>query len=96
MKFMISWSLYSESQHDTLALFSNMAPEEEKALMGDNVRLIGRWHDVVSGEGVAIVESDNFEAVSAYALNWNRFMHMDITPVMDDEETRNVGRSVSP
>jgi hypothetical protein len=63
--------------------------------MGDSVTLIGRWHEVVSSAGVAIFESDSVAAVSNYLLNWNQVCDCDVTPVLDDEEARALGRSQS-
>ena len=63
--------------------------------MGDSVTLIGRWHEVVSSAGVAIFESDSVAAVSNYLLNWNQVCDCDVTPVLDDEEARALGRSLS-
>jgi hypothetical protein len=43
--------------------------------------------------GVAIFESDNAAAVGNYILNWNNVCDCDVAPVLDDEETRALGRS---
>lgn len=95
MKFLISWQMHEGKLHDTLALFSQMSAEQEKAMMGDQVKLIGRWHDLVRGQGVAIYESESAAALSAYSLNWNKFMDLDITVVTDDDETRAIGKQLS-
>jgi hypothetical protein len=60
--------------------------------MGEGVRLIGRWHDLVRGSGAAIYECDNAEAISRYSLNWNKYMDLDIAVVVDDAEARALGR----
>ena len=95
MKFLITWQMHEGKLHDTLALFTEMPPEQEEALMGDNLKLITRWHDVVRGTGVAVYEADTAEAISAYALNWNRSMDLDISVVVDDEETRKIGKAMA-
>ena len=91
MKFMITWQLHEGKLHDTLSLFSQMTPEQDAALHGEDVTIIGRWHDLMSGSGVAIVESDNASAMSAYALAWNRNMDIDVAIVVDDDEARALG-----
>ena len=83
-----------QQRHDTLSMFSKMTPEQDKALMGERIQLIGRWHNLVSGQGVAVFESDSAEALAAYALNWNKFMDLDITVVMDDEQAREIGTNL--
>ncbi len=94
MKFMITWQFHPGKIHETLAKFAQMTPEEDEALMGEGVKLIGRWHDLARGRGVCIVESDNVEAVSRYSLNWNSVMDLDTSVVLDDAETRALGKSM--
>ena len=93
MKVMMTWNLHPATRHDTLAKFTAMKPKDEKAMMGPDVKLIGRWHDLVAGKGVAIFEAKSADALSAYSLAWNRYMDLEASIVLDDEETRAVGRS---
>jgi hypothetical protein len=93
MKFMITWQLHQGKLHDTLAQFSKMTPAQDEALAGNRVKLIGRWHDLAKGRGVAIFESDSAAALFKYALNWNRFMDLEVTPVLDDAEARAIGQT---
>ena len=67
----------------------------DAADMGDKIKLIGRWHDVAKFEGVAIFESDDPMAVSNWALNWNHVLDAEVSVVLDDEETRKLGRQRS-
>ncbi|QDT63358.1 DUF3303 domain-containing protein [Calycomorphotria hydatis] len=91
MKFLVTWRLHAGAMDEALALFSETPAEQDQAAMGDKVKLIGRWHDLVGGCGAAVFESDSISAVSAYALQWNRYMEIEISPVIDDEEARAVG-----
>ena len=95
MKFLVTWQMHDEKMHDTLALFTEMTPEQEAGLMGNDMTLIGRWHDVIRGTGAAVYEAASAEAISAYSLNWNRFMDLDISIVLDDDETRALGRGMA-
>ncbi len=92
MKFLITWQIHEGKLHDTLALFSEMSAEQEEALMGGKMKLLNRWHDLVRGTGAAIYETDSAEAISAFSLNWNKFMDLDISVVVDDETARDIGR----
>jgi hypothetical protein len=47
--------------------------------------------DFVRGSGVAVYEADSVEAISAYSLNWNRVMDLDIAAVVDDDTARSIG-----
>ncbi|UCH85306.1 MAG: DUF3303 family protein [Candidatus Latescibacterota bacterium] len=93
MKIMVTWQMYPGELHETLGKFTAMTQKDEEAAMGADVKLIGRWHDVARGRGVAVFETNNAEAISNYALNWNGVMDLDVSIVLDDEETRAVGRS---
>ena len=95
MKFLITWSLHEEKRHDTLAMFSQMADDQESAMMGSGMTLIGRWHDLVAGTGAAVYEADDISAISTYALQWNRFMDLDIVPVVDDAEAKAIGQQMA-
>jgi len=90
MKFLVTWRVHDEHRHDALKAFSEMSAEEQQANLGD-VKLIGRWHDLVSFNGVAICESDDAAAVSNWLLNWNTVLDAEVTPVLDDDEARAVG-----
>ena len=92
MKLMVTWQMHPGKLHDTLAKFSKMTPEQDQALAGEQVKLIGRWHDLARGRGVAIFESDSVAAFSKYSLAWNGFMDLDVAVVLDDGETRELAR----
>ncbi len=94
MKVLITWQMHEGKHHDTLALFTKMPPEQEEALMGSSVKLLSRWHDMVRGSGVAVYEADSAEAISAYAMNWNRYMDLDISVVVDDGAAREIGQAM--
>lgn len=95
MKFLITWQIHEGKLHDTLSLFSQMTPEQEQSLLGEKIKLVGRWHDLVRGTGAGIYESDSAEALAAYSLNWNKYMDLDISAVLDDEEARIVGSQLT-
>ena len=69
-----------------------MTTEDEMADLGGGVRLIGRWHNLAEFSGVAIYESDDPVAMANWALNWNSILDCEVSPVMDDDETRAVGQ----
>ena len=93
MKFMLTWKVHPEKRHNVLAAFSQMTAAEDAADMGGKIRLIGRWHNVAEFSGVAIYESDDPIAMANWALNWNSVLDAVVCPVLDDEETRALGRS---
>lgn len=94
MKIMITWKFHPGKLQETLARFAQMTPEQDQELMGKDIKLIGRWHDLVKGCGVCIFEANNAEMVSKYALNWNGVMNLDTSVVLDDAEARALGKSM--
>jgi uncharacterized protein YceK len=92
MKFMFIWQLHPGKLADALTIFSQMTPEQDEQDRGASIKLIGRWHDLVWGRGVAIYETDSAEAISNWALNWNTILDLEFSPVLDDEETRELGK----
>ena len=92
MKILLTWQMHEGKLHDTLELFSQMTTEQEESLMTGDVKMIGRWHDLVRGKGVAVFETENAEAFSLFTLNWNKYMDFDVSIVVDDDEARNIGK----
>lgn len=93
MKFMVTWRVHPEKRQEILKVWCSMTPQE-RSDTGSAVRLIGRWHNEAEFTGVAILETDDAAALSAYLLQWNHFMDMDVSPVLDDEESAAVGRQI--
>jgi Domain of unknown function (DUF3303) len=94
MKFLISWRVHDDQRQDVFAAFSEMTAEDDAADKGD-VKLIGRWHDLVGFTGVAVCEADDLAPVANWILNWNAVLDAEVTPVLDDEEARAIGRARS-
>ena len=91
MKVLVTWQINEDKFSEILSRFSHMTAEQEQALMGEHMKIIGRWHDVVRGTGAAVYEADSVEAVSAYALHWNSLMELDLSLVLDDDECKALG-----
>ena len=93
MKFKVEWSMGCEGYLDILNVFSSMTPEQ-RADVGDSVKMIGRWHETTSKTGVAIMETTDLAALNRYLGKWNPFMDLDVSPVLDDEETAALAKDV--
>ena len=92
MKFMLQYKIHPEKRHDALKAFSQMSLEDDKADMGEKINLIGRWHDVAHSKGIAIFEANDTESIYGWALNWNSVLDLELSPVLDDAETRAFGK----
>lgn len=93
MKFMVTWRVHPEKRVEIMKHWVSLSPEQ-RADCGPGVKMIGRWHNEVEYTGVAILESSDAGALSRYLMQWNPYMDMDIGPVLDDEESAAVGKSV--
>jgi hypothetical protein len=94
MKFLIRWENHPDKLHSALKAFSAMPAGDPVGDGGSKIKLIGRWHDLASGTGVAVCESDDINALSTWALNWNEVLDVDITPVVDDAEAKAIGATL--
>lgn len=94
MKFMITWRLHPEKRHEAFETFSAMSDADDAADMGDEIELIGRWHDLQQFKGVAICETSDPHSLAAWLLNWNSVLDVEAVPVLDDAEARAVGRKM--
>ena len=91
MKFMVNWRVQEDSRHEALKIFAGMSEEEIAKEFGD-LTVIGRWHDLIGFTGVAIVETDDPDALTTWLLNWNNTIDIETTPVLDDQEARSLAR----
>ena len=91
MKFMVTWRVQENRRHEALKIFSGMSDEEAASEFGD-LEVIGRWHDLIGFTGVAIVETDDPDALTAWLIKWNDMVDIDSAPVLDDKEAREFGR----
>jgi Protein of unknown function (DUF3303) len=93
MKFMINWRIPEDKWLPVLKKWISMSPQE-RANAGDGVKIIGRWLDMAGRTGVLIVESNDLAAVHRYIGQWNPYMDINLTPVVDDEESAAISRQI--
>mgnify|MGYP001825037150 CR=1 FL=1 len=93
MKFMVTWRLHDDKRIATLEAWASLTPQE-RADVGDGVKLIGRWHDLSAGMGTLIVETDDLPALNRYLGQWIPVLDLEVVPVLDDEESAAVARQI--
>ncbi|MDT7041337.1 DUF3303 domain-containing protein [Candidatus Nitronereus thalassa] len=91
MKFLVTYSIHPDKRHQALQAFSRMTQADDLADIGKQITVIGRWHIVDGGSGLAIVETSDAQALARWALNWNHIMDLEMKPVIDDQEARSIG-----
>ncbi|MBT8319486.1 MAG: DUF3303 domain-containing protein [Gramella sp.] len=92
---MMTWRIHEDQRHEALKGFSAMTKEQDKADYGDKIKLIGRRHDLAGFTGFAVFESDDPHALANWALNCNQILDAVVVPVLDDDETRQLGKERS-
>jgi hypothetical protein len=93
MKFMVRWSIEQDRWLAILSKWGAMTPRD-RANVGKGVKMIGRWHDMAARTGMAIFEANDLAAVHRYLGQWNPFLDLHIAPVLDDEESAVVAKSI--
>ena len=95
MKFMLTFGYPAANFLTIVKTWGSMTPQE-RASVGEGVKKLGHWHDVVGRRGVVIVESNDLAAVARWAGGWNNAtVDFVITPVLDDEEAGAVARQIA-
>jgi Domain of unknown function (DUF3303) len=94
MKFRINWSIQQEKWLSVYKRWSSMSPQERANEFPAGGKLLGRWHDMAGRTGVLIVESNDLAAVHRWLGQWNPYLDVDLTPVVDDEESAAIGQQI--
>lgn len=89
---MVTWRVHPDKRQAAFSAFAQMTENDDKKDIGENIKLIGRWHDMSQFTGVAICECEDATALASWALNWNSILDLQTAPVLDDAEARAVGK----
>jgi hypothetical protein len=81
MKFIVQWNGLPTAENAVIERFMKTGGQPP-----EGVKLLGRWHAIGGLQGVAIVESDDPQAMAAMALDWGDLLTMNVSPAMTDEE----------
>ena len=81
MKYMSVWNITPENFKAVIERFSTADPKPPAG-----VTMLDRWHEVGSGKGYALFETDDAVALSKFVLAWADLVDQKIVPVVGDEE----------
>ncbi|NND72714.1 MAG: DUF3303 family protein, partial [Rhodothermales bacterium] len=93
MKFMIRWEAHPDKRLDVLKTWCDI-PAEQRTEMGPGVNFIGRWHNLPEFTGTLVVETDDIMALSVYLSHWSPVMDLEVSAVLDDEESVAAGKAL--
>lgn len=81
MKYMTRWHIKEENLKAAVDRFKNDPPD-----LPAGVTMLGRWHQMGTGYGFGLLESDDPIAVARYISAWSDLVEQEIYPVIDDSE----------
>ena len=80
MKFMLTFSFKPDQRRDeAIARFKKTGGQPPKG-----ARLLGRWVRADFSGGFDLLESDDVQALTEFALRWSDVMELAIVPVLED------------
>ena len=79
MLYVLEWTYPPERRNEANARFKETGGQPPAG-----VTMVGRWHSVGGGKGVAIAESDDPEAIATWLQGWSDLISFDVYPAMDD------------
>lgn len=87
MKFMATFKFKFDitSRDKAIARFKETGGQPPKG-----VKLLGRWTSADLSGGFDLLESDDVQALSEFALMWSDLLELQIVPVLDDAELKDV------
>ena len=81
MMYITRWSIKEENFEAAVQRFSQNPPE-----IPEGVTMHGRWHQMGSGDGFSLIETDDPVALSRLILAWADLVDQEVFAVVDDEE----------
>lgn len=93
MLFMIKWTLNTSNRIECWKKFGKMTPLDDIKECGEDIKIIGRWHELSGAGGVCIAGCDNVSKLNSMILNWSHLCDISIEPVIEDNKAREIIRS---
>ena len=93
MKLMITWEIHPDKRQDVFAAFAAMDLADYQAQQGPNVKVLGRWHDVMNGRGFGLCETNDEAALSSWLMKWHAAVDFEVFVVHDDAEAHALAKA---
>ena len=88
MLFQINWTVSNGNRIECWNSFGKMSPEDDLKDTGEDIRVVGRWHDLSGSSGVCIAECNDTSKLNSWMLNWAPICVISVIPVVEDETAR--------
>jgi len=86
-----SWQPDTVTRAEAISRF-----QKTGGLPSEGTTLLGRWTNADFSGGYDLLESDNAESLTEFALMWSDLMEIKIFPVLEDNELSNVLNKITP
>lgn len=93
MKLLVSWEIHRDQRHEVFKAFAEMDLADYQVSGGPDIKVLGRWHDLINGRGYGFYETTDKTALTAWVMKWNAAVDFQIDVVHDDEEAHSIVRS---
>lgn len=90
--YVIEYAFKEGCKEEGFHTFAELSQEADGADAGENT-LLGRWHDLGTGTGIAVCSSKSELALHKWAHNWTKLCDCKITPVLIDSQFRELIQS---
>jgi Protein of unknown function (DUF3303) len=80
MKYLVQWTVSQDSSRAAAERFLQTGGKPP-----DGVRQLGRWFGL-NGTGCSVVEAKDPKGVFALVSEWQEFLQITATPVLEDDE----------
>ena len=81
MKFMLTFSLSPDTRNEAIARFLKTGGQPPKG-----AKLLGRWISADLSKAYDLVESDDPNALTEFALQWSDLMQVETSLVVEDKD----------
>ena len=85
MLFRLNWTIKGSNRDEVTRRFLGAADDPNFDLP-EGLTMAGRWHNLASFHGTAIMETDDVGLLYGWLLNWNDVCEMEVDAVIEDEE----------
>lgn len=88
--FYCTWEIFPDKIDDCTTYYASMDEAKDKADMGPNCNLLGRWSDVPMSQGHMICQARSVKDIHSWFQNWSTMARIQVKPVVNDNEAREI------
>jgi hypothetical protein len=81
MLYMTRWSIKEENFPAVIERFATADPQTP-----EGVTMLGRWHQMGSGDGFSLFETDDPAALARFVMAWGDLVDQEVCAVVEDAE----------